>query len=185
MATARAPPAPTRSTPCRYPTSQRPSGPRPRRVPAVEAAGELFVVLGVLGLAGSFGYLVRTLQGRPTPIEHPWAPGFPSSSRWCTGRHRDGRPGPRGPGARRVREPAGAVARRPVRPAATGATRPLVIAVLGLHAVEYVDVGHRIGPVAAATEATVPPGAPLVYPAVPSRHGCAPSSGPTGPARAG
>ena len=45
----------------------------------IEAAGQLFVVLTVLGFAGSFGYLVRTLQGRPTAVEYLgflWAPGF-------------------------------------------------------------------------------------------------------------
>jgi len=45
----------------------------------IEAAGQLFVVLTVLGFAISFGYLVRTLQGRPTAVEFLgflWAPGF-------------------------------------------------------------------------------------------------------------
>jgi hypothetical protein len=61
---------------------------------------------------------------------------------------------------------------RSVRPAVTGVTGLLVVAVLGLHAVEYVDVGHRIGRVDAATDAAVPAGAPLVYLTVPSRYGC-------------
>src|SRR5439155_6688016 len=45
----------------------------------IEAAGQLFIVLTVLGFAGSYGYLVRTLQGRPTAIEYVGflcAPGF-------------------------------------------------------------------------------------------------------------
>ncbi|TQM38818.1 hypothetical protein [Pseudonocardia cypriaca] len=61
---------------------------------------------------------------------------------------------------------------RAVRPAATGVTAVLVVAVLGLHAVEYVDVGGRIARVDAATDAAVPAGAPLLYLTVPSRYGC-------------
>jgi hypothetical protein len=66
---------------------------------------------------------------------------------------------------------------RAVRPAATRVTGLLVVAVLGLHVVEYVDVGHRIAQVDAATDATVPAGAPLVYLTVASRYGCEPSAG--------
>ena len=66
---------------------------------------------------------------------------------------------------------------RAVRPGVTGATALLVVAVLGLHVAEYVDVGHRIARVDAATDAAVPPGAPLVYLTIPSRYGCAPSPG--------
>jgi hypothetical protein len=66
---------------------------------------------------------------------------------------------------------------RAVRPAVTGVTGLLVVAVLGLHVVEYVDVGHRIARVDAATDATVPVGAPLLYLTVPSRYGCEPSTG--------
>lgn len=66
---------------------------------------------------------------------------------------------------------------RAVRPAVTGATGLLVVAVLGLHAVEYVDVGHRIARVDAATDAAVPAGAPLVYLTVPSRYGCEAAAG--------
>src|SRR5207248_6226749 len=61
---------------------------------------------------------------------------------------------------------------RVVRPAMTGAAALLVIVVLGLHAVEYVDVGHRIARVDHATDRTVPAGAPLLYLTVPSRYGC-------------
>jgi hypothetical protein len=66
---------------------------------------------------------------------------------------------------------------RAVRPAVTRVTGLLVVAVLGLHVAEYVDVGHRIARVDAATDATVPAGAPLVYLTVPSRYGCEPSVG--------
>jgi hypothetical protein len=62
---------------------------------------------------------------------------------------------------------------------ATAATALLVVAVLGLHVAEYTDVGPRIGRVDAATDASVPDGAPVLYIAIPSRHGCAPSSGPS------
>ena len=64
-----------------------------------------------------------------------------------------------------------------MRPAVTGVTGLIVVAVLGMHAVEYVDVGKRIARVDAATDATVPAGAPLLYLTVPSRHGCTPSAG--------
>ena len=53
----------------------------------------------------------------------------------------------------------------------------LVAAVLGLHVVEYVDVGHRIREVDRATDAAVPAGAPLLQLAIPSRYGCTPSPG--------
>jgi hypothetical protein len=66
---------------------------------------------------------------------------------------------------------------RAVRPAVTGVTGLLALVVLGLHAVEYVDVGHRIARVDAATDAAVPAGAPLVYLTVPSRYGCEASPG--------
>ncbi|GAA5124328.1 hypothetical protein [Pseudonocardia adelaidensis] len=70
-----------------------------------------------------------------------------------------------------------AVPYRAVRPAVTGVTGVLVVAVLGLHVVEYVDVGQRIARVDAATDASVPAGAPLLYLTIPSRYGCAPSPG--------
>ncbi|MGH8968101.1 MAG: hypothetical protein ACRDXB_22630, partial [Actinomycetes bacterium] len=66
-----------------------------------------------------------------------------------------------------------------VRPAVTGVTGLLVVVVLGLHVVEYVDVGNRIARVDAATDAGVPAGAPLLYLTVPSRYGCDPSQGPS------
>jgi hypothetical protein len=66
---------------------------------------------------------------------------------------------------------------RAFRPAAAGVAGLLVITVLGLHVAEYVDVGHRIGRVDAATDATVPAGAPLLYLTIPSRYGCAASPG--------
>jgi hypothetical protein len=65
-----------------------------------------------------------------------------------------------------------ALPHRAVRPAVTGVAGLLAVAVLGLHVVEYVDVGHRIARVDAATDAAVPAGAPLVYLTVPSRYGC-------------
>ncbi len=45
----------------------------------IEAAGTVFLVLTALGFAAAFGYLVRTLQRRPTAVEFlgfPWAMGF-------------------------------------------------------------------------------------------------------------
>jgi hypothetical protein len=45
----------------------------------IEAAGTVFLVLTALGFAGAFGFLVRTLQRRPTAVEFlgfPWATGF-------------------------------------------------------------------------------------------------------------
>jgi hypothetical protein len=66
---------------------------------------------------------------------------------------------------------------RAVRPAVTGLTGLLVVAVLGLHVVEYVDVGHRIARVDAATDAAVPAGEPLLYLTIPSRYGCEASPG--------
>jgi hypothetical protein len=56
-------------------------------------------------------------------------------------------------------------------------TALLVVAVLGLHVVEYVDVGRRIARVDDATDAAVPAGAPLVYLTIPSRYGCEASPG--------
>ena len=44
-----------------------------------EVAGQLFVVVTVLGFACAFGHLVRTIQQRPTAVEFlgfPWAMGF-------------------------------------------------------------------------------------------------------------
>lgn len=61
-------------------------------------------------------------------------------------------------------------------PATAGAAL-LVLAVLGLHTVEYTDVGRRIERVDAATDASVPPGEPLLQVVIPSRYGCTPSSG--------
>jgi hypothetical protein len=66
---------------------------------------------------------------------------------------------------------------RAFRPAVTGLAGLLVAAVLGLHVVEYVDVGPRIARVDAATDATVPAGAPLLYLTIPSRYGCKASAG--------
>jgi hypothetical protein len=66
---------------------------------------------------------------------------------------------------------------RAVRPAVTGLTGLLVVVVLGLHVVEYVDVGDRIARVDAATDAAVPAGEPLLYLTIPSRYGCEDSSG--------
>jgi hypothetical protein len=66
---------------------------------------------------------------------------------------------------------------RAVRPAATAVTALLVVAVLGLHVAEYVDVGRRIARVDDATDAAVPAGAPLVYLTIPSRYGCGASPG--------
>lgn len=46
---------------------------------SIEVAGRVFVVATVLGVAGAYGRLVRTLQRRPTTIEYLgllWAPGF-------------------------------------------------------------------------------------------------------------
>ncbi|OZM79940.1 hypothetical protein [Pseudonocardia sp. MH-G8] len=62
---------------------------------------------------------------------------------------------------------------------ATPAVVALVSAVLGLHAIEYVDVGARIGRLDAVTDGAVPAGAPLLEITIPSRHGCVPASGPT------
>ena len=45
----------------------------------IEAAGQVFLVVTVLGFACAFGYLVRTIQQRPTAVEFlgfPWAMGF-------------------------------------------------------------------------------------------------------------
>jgi hypothetical protein len=68
---------------------------------------------------------------------------------------------------------------RAVRARLTVVTGLLVVGVLGLHAVEYVDVGRRIARVDAATDAAVPAGSPLLYLTVPSRHGCEDTSGVT------
>jgi hypothetical protein len=68
---------------------------------------------------------------------------------------------------------------RPFRLRATAAAVALVAIVLGLHVVEYTAVGQRIGQVDAATDASIPPGAPVLHLAIPSRYGCVPSSGPS------
>jgi hypothetical protein len=66
---------------------------------------------------------------------------------------------------------------RAFQPAVTAVAGLLVAAVLGLHVVEYADVGPRIARVDAATDATVPAGAPLLYLTIPSRYGCEASPG--------
>ncbi|MDN5918039.1 MAG: hypothetical protein L0I76_23580 [Pseudonocardia sp.] len=69
--------------------------------------------------------------------------------------------------------------RRASAPPARALAAGLVAVVLGLHAVEYADVGRRIARVDAATDATIPAGAPLLHLTVPSRYGCAPATGVT------
>ncbi|MCU1660372.1 MAG: hypothetical protein JWR58_437 [Pseudonocardia sp.] len=68
---------------------------------------------------------------------------------------------------------------RAFRLRARAAAAALVAIVLGLHVVEYSAVGQRIGQVDAATDTFIPAGAPILQLAIPSRNGCAPSSGPS------
>lgn len=64
--------------------------------------------------------------------------------------------------------------RRPV--AALGPV--LAAAVIALHLVEYVEVGHRIAGVDAAIDAAVPDGTSVLHLTVPSPSGCVPAVGP-------
>ena len=54
----------------------------------------------------------------------------------------------------------------------------LAAVVIGLHAVEYTDVGTRIERIDAAIDAHVPDQARVLHLTVASRYGCAPSTGP-------
>jgi hypothetical protein len=67
---------------------------------------------------------------------------------------------------------------RAVRARMTALGPTLAAAVIGMHLVEYVDVGQRIATVDAATDATVPDGTTVLDLTVPSRHGCSPTAGP-------
>jgi hypothetical protein len=73
-----------------------------------------------------------------------------------------------------------AIAALPYRP--TGHRVPalgagLAAVVIGLHVVEYIDVGARIGRIDAAIDADVPDQARVLHLTVASRYGCVPSAG--------